>query len=72
MAIFNSYFDITIISMAMLLMGKSIISMAIFNSYVTNYQRVTSLTEHFYLAWIAVSQVTGKRLQFANWKITNI
>ena len=40
MAIFNSYFDITIISMAMLLMGKSIISMAIFNSYVTNYQRV--------------------------------
>ena len=32
----------------MLLMGKSTISMAIFNSYVTNYQRVSTKMEVFF------------------------
>ena len=29
------------------LMGKSTISMAIFNSYVTNYQRVNPISSHY-------------------------
>ena len=32
----------------MLLMGKSTISMAIFNSYVTNYQRVYQMSHEKY------------------------
>jgi hypothetical protein len=51
-------------------MGKSTISMAIFNSYVTNYQRVTLLVKsiHIFMANVIIFPPVGSQRTRRGWE----